>query len=197
MGERARSFGVRVVLGVVVLAGATACGGSTPAQAPASTAATTTTAAATTEASATTEAAAARPLARVFPDVDASTCVPSGSDVRTGTGAVPTEAYTCDYSATAAGSTVIFAEWPDQAAAQAWYQDTVNLGPRIEDFQTWSVSDGEQGPRYTATNANNVTISTGVYQSLPYTWEIRAGSLDDVNTIGQQLQLQPSSAIGS
>lgn len=198
MGERMRSIGVRAVVGALVLVSATACGGTTtPAQAPPVTAPTTGVTATSAAAPTTSAAAESRALARVFPDVDAATCAPSGSDVRTGTGAIPTEAYTCDYSATAADSTVIFAEWPDQAAAQAWYQDTVNLGPRIEDFTTWSVSGGEQGPLYTATNANNVTISTGIYTSLPYTWEIRAGSLDDVNTVGQQLQLQSSSAIGS
>ncbi|GAA2539877.1 hypothetical protein [Pseudonocardia hydrocarbonoxydans] len=197
MGERMRSNGVLVAVGAFVLVGATACGGTTPAQAPPA-AAPATTAAATTSAAAPTTSAAARSraLASVFPDVDDATCAPSGVDVGTSTGVVPTEGYTCDYSATVPGATVFFAQWPDQAAAQAWYQDTADLGPRVEDNDAWTVDGVRQGPLYTAANNAGVTISTGVYENLPYTWEIRTGTLDESNTIFGQLRLRASTAIG-
>ncbi|MFB9387491.1 hypothetical protein ACFFTK_30485, partial [Pseudonocardia petroleophila] len=137
-----------------------------------------------------------RALARVFPDVDDATCAPAGSDVRTGSGAVPTEAYTCDFSAAAPNATVIFAEWPDQAAAQSWYQDTADLGPRVEDNDQWQVGGVTQGALYTAANSNGVTISTGVYENLPYTWEIRTSTLDESNTVFGLIRLQQSTAIG-
>ncbi|MBW0116644.1 hypothetical protein [Pseudonocardia abyssalis] len=197
MGERTRSIGVRAMVGAFVLAGATGCGGTTPAQAPPAAAPTTTaSAAATTEAAATGAPAAGRALAQVFPNVDDATCVPSGGDVRTGTGAVPTEAYTCDYSSVAPNATVIFAQWPDQTAAQAWYQDTVDLGARVENFDKWQVGGVDEGPLYTARNANDVVISTGVYENLPYTWEIRTATLDESNTIFNQLQLKGAAGIG-
>lgn len=194
MGERMRSIGVRAAVGAFVLMGAAACGGTTAAQAPPA-AAPATTAAATTTAPATSAAAQSRALAGVFPDVDSDTCAPSGGDVRTSTGAVPTEAYTCDYSATVPGATVIFAQWPDQAAAQAWYQDTADLGARVENNDAWTVDGVRQGPLYTAANGAGVTISTGVYETLPYTWEIRTGTLDESNTIFGRLQLTAATEI--
>lgn len=198
MGKRARSISVLMVAGTLALSCVGACAApaastATPA-APASAAP-----AATTEVAATTAptgaAAAPRALARIFPDVAGPTCAPASADVRTGTGAVPTEAYTCDYSGVAPGAQVIFAQWPDQAGAQAWYQDTADLGPRIEDFDHWQVSGVQQGPLYTAQNSNSVVISTGVYQDLPYTWEIRTSSLDESNTVFNQLGLQQSTAL--
>jgi serine/threonine-protein kinase len=193
MGERARSVGV-VVAGTLVLACVGACGGpaaptATAPTAPASAAPATTTAAATTAPT------GARPLARVFPDVADPTCVPADSSVRTGTGVVPTEAYTCDYASVAAGAEVIFAQWPDQAGAQAWYDDTAALGPRVEEFDNWQVAGVNQGPLYTAQNTNKVVISTGVYQDLPYTWEIRTSTLEESNAVFNQLSLLQSTAI--
>lgn len=197
---RVRSWGLLVAAGGLVLTSACSGGGG---QATASTAPTTAPAAATSVAApaATSAATAAtttsRALSRVFPDVDGPTCAASGPEVRTSTGAVPAEAYTCDYSNVAPGAQVIFAEWADTAGAQAWYQDTATLGPRVEDFDNWQVRDVTQGPLYTAENSNGVVISTGVYESLPYTWEIRTSTLDESNAIFTQLGLQQSAQISS
>ncbi len=69
-------------------------------------------------------------------------------------------------------------------------------GPRIEDFDNWQVAGVNQGPLYTAQNSNDVVISTGAYQDLPYTWEIRTSTLDESNTVLNQLQLQDAGSIG-
>jgi hypothetical protein len=196
MGKHVRSVGVLAAAGTLLVcvgacAGPAASTATTPSATASAAPATTTAAAATT-----TPAAAARPLAEVFPDVADPTCAPADSSVRTGTGAVPSEAYTCDYSAVAAGATVIFAQWPDQAGAQAWYQDTENLGERVETNDQWQVGGVTQGALYTAQNANQVVISTGVYENLPYTWEIRTATLDESNTIFGQIQLRPATEIG-
>ncbi|MHA6780391.1 hypothetical protein ACVGOW_05235 [Pseudonocardia saturnea] len=194
MGKHVRSIGVLAVAGTLLL-GVGAC--AAPAASTGTTPGTTASAAPapTTTAVTTTPAAAARPLAQVFPNVDDATCTADSSQ-RTGTGAVPVEAYTCGYSAVAAGAEVIFAQWPDQAGAQAWYQDTVDIGPRIEENVRWTVGGVEQGDLYTAQNPNNVVISTGVYDDLPYTWEIRTSTLDESNTIFGQLRFTPATEIG-
>lgn len=197
MSRHVRSIGVLAVAGALLL-GIGACGGpaASPATTPGATAGATPAGTTTQAAPTTTPAAAARPLAAVFPDVDDPTCAPADSSVRTGTGAVPTEAYTCDYSAVAPGATVIFAQWSDQAAAQAWYQDTVDLGARVETNDRWQVGGVTQGALYTAQNDNQIVISTGVYENLPYTWEIRTGTLDESNTVFGEIRLLASTAIG-
>lgn len=211
MGHRSTVRACGFVAAAGALALLTACGGGgTPAAAAPTSAAPTASAAptsgaaevtemgseATTEAAPVAPAGPARPLAAVFPDVDRTECQPAGAEVRTGTGAAPVEGYVCDYGSTAPGAQVIFAQWADAAAARSWYQDTANLGPRIEQYTTWSVEGQEQGDLWTATNANDVVISTGVYSAGPYTWEIRAASLDEVNQIGAVLRLLRSSAFG-
>lgn len=188
-------FGIRIATGALVLVSAAACGGGTvPAQAPPAAAPTSASSAptTTTTAAATRAPASAGALASVFPDAADSTCAVSDETVRTSTGVLPTEAYTCDYSAVAPSAEVVFAQWPDQEAAQAWYQETADLGPRVEEFDQWQVGGVNQGPLYTVQNSNAVVISTGVYEDLPYTWEIRTSTLDESNTIFNQLQLKPS-----
>ncbi|MBW0091766.1 hypothetical protein I4I73_19885 [Pseudonocardia sp. KRD-184] len=186
--------GVRIAAGALVLGSAAACGGTVPAQAPPVAAPTSSLSAPTTTA-ATSAPAAAGELASVFPDTADSTCAPSDETVRTRTGVLPTEASTCDYSAVAAGAQVVFAQWPDQEAAQAWYQETADLGPRVETNDQWQVGGVTQGPLYTAQNSNGVVISTGVYEDLPYTWEIRTGTLDESNAVFGQIRLQQSADI--
>lgn len=187
--------GVRIVAGALVLVGAAACGGGTvPAQAPPVAPPTSALSAPTTTA-ATSAPAASGALASVFPDTADSTCSPSDETVRTSTGVLPTEASTCDYSAVAAGAQVVFAQWPDQEAAQAWYDETEALGPRVETNDQWQVGGVTQGPLYTAQNSNGVVISTGVYEDLPYTWEIRTGTLDESNAVFGRIQLQQAADI--
>ncbi|WP_205347068.1 hypothetical protein [Pseudonocardia broussonetiae] len=188
--------GIRIAAGALVLVSAAACGGGTvPAQAPPAPAPTSALSAPTTTAAATSAPAAAGQLASVFPDAADSTCAASDQTVRTSTGVLPTEASTCDYSAVAPSAEVVFAQWPDQEAAQAWYQETADLGPRVEEFDQWQVGGVNQGPLYTVQNSNGVVISTGVYEGAPYTWEIRTGTLDESNTIFNQLQLKPSTEL--
>lgn len=125
-----------------------------------------------------------RPLARVFPDATDPACLPADDTVRTSTGAVPTEAYVCDYSAVAPSARLVLAEWPDAAAAQAWFQDTVDLGPRIEEFDQWELGGVEQGPLHTAQQSDDGPVfSTGIYEGLPYGWEIQTATLDESNAV--------------
>ncbi|GAA4903778.1 serine/threonine-protein kinase [Actinomycetospora succinea] len=136
-------------------------------------------------------------MAQVFPDVTASTCRPTTSQDRltTSTGVNPTEAYVCDFSSAAPGARVIFARWPDAAGAQAWYQDTANLGPRIENFDVWRAGGVEQGPLYTAERDGTV-YSTGIYSGLNYSWEIRTSTLDQSNAVFQRVQFRAKSTFG-
>lgn len=206
MQDRVRRLGV-LVAGAFVVVVASACSSGTVS--PSATAPTTTSAAAatTTEAEPTTEAAptttaaaASRPLARVFPDVDAPTCVPSAEAggsvaVRTSGGATPVEAYTCDYSATVPGARVVFTEWASEADARAWYQDTAALGPRIENNDAWTVAGNRQGDLYTAQQGGGgIVFSTGLYDGQPYGWEIQTATLDESNTVFGALTLQAASA---
>lgn len=200
-----RAFGLAAVAGGMVLLVACGGGGAPAAAAPTSGAAPTSAAAGTTEtgAAATTEAPVApsgpaRPLAAVFPDVDRAECQPATGPtaLTSSTGAQAVEGYDCDYGSTVPGARVNFAQWADTAAARTWYQDTVDLGPRVEQYRTWSVQGQEQGDLWTAVNSSGQVISTGIYSTAPYTWEIRAASLDEINRIGPALTLLPSNAIG-
>lgn len=200
-GSMPRALGLLVAAGGLVLVSACGGGGAVTASAAPSTppAATAAAAAPTPEAAAPTSAAAAdRPLARVFPDVATPICTPAESaqtQLRTSTGATPAEAYVCDLSSVVPGAQINFAEWPDQAGAQAWYQDTVSIGPRIEDNDMWQVGGVTQGPLWTA-QSGSVVVSTGVYENLPYTWEIRTTTLDESNAVFNQIRLQQSTQLG-
>lgn len=77
---------------------------------------------------------------------------------------------------------MIYARWPDAAAAQRWYQDTVDLGPRLENFDKWQVDGVAQGPLYTAQGGAFV-YSTGIYEGLAYGWEITTSTLDESNAV--------------
>lgn len=195
-------LGARIAAGALVLVSAAACGGTTPAQAPAATpsAAATTAAAATTEAAApTTETAAASPeLAATFPGATDPTCAPAGTgsaQLTTSTGITAVDAVVCDYSSVAPGAKVIFAHWPDAAAAQRWYQDTADLGPRIEQFDNWQVGGVAQGPLYTAQGGAFV-YSTGLYEGLPYGWEIQTSTLDESNAVFAAVRFTSSTQLG-
>lgn len=143
-------------------------------------------------------AAPARPLAGVFPSVVGATCRPTSAQdqLTTTTGADPTEAYLCDYASVAPGAIVIFARWADTTAARSFYDDTVRLGPRIEEFTAWQTGGVDQGPLYTAQSGSTV-ISTALYEGLPYSWEIRTATLDQSNQVFGQLQFVPRSQIPS
>ncbi|MEJ2887827.1 serine/threonine-protein kinase [Actinomycetospora aeridis] len=136
-------------------------------------------------------------MAQVFPDVTGSTCRPSTSNdqLTTSTGVNPTEAYICDFSSAAPGARVIFARWPDASGAQSWYQDTANLGPRIENFDVWRAGGVEQGPLYTA-ERNGTVYSTGIYSGLNYSWEIRTTTLDQSNAVFQRVQFRAKTTFG-
>jgi hypothetical protein len=198
--RRVASWGLLVAAGGLVLG---ACGGGGQVRASAAPAppppAASSAAAPTTAAPTTTSAAAERPLAAVFPGVADPACAPADASVRTSGGAVPTEAYVCDYSSVAAGARLVLAEWPDVAAAQAWLQDTEALGPRIEEFDLWQVGGVEQGPLYTAQQPGGGTVfSTGIYEGLPYGWEIQTATLDESNAVfaDASQDFQPSSQLG-
>jgi hypothetical protein len=148
--------------------------------------------------SATTPAAAAsQDLARVFPSSTEPTCRPAGSQdqLTTSNGSAPVDATVCDYSRVAPGALVIFARWPDVPAAQSYYNDTANLGPRIENFDVWQSNGVQQGPLYTAQTGGRV-ISTGLYTGLAYSWEIRTATLDQSNAVFGQVRFRPRSELG-
>ncbi|MHC1563672.1 serine/threonine-protein kinase [Actinomycetospora sp. C-140] len=136
-------------------------------------------------------------LSQVFPDVATSNCRPSTSadQLTTSTGVNPTEAYVCDFSSAAPGARVIFARWPDSSGAQSWYNDTAALGPRIENFDVWQSGGVEQGPLYTA-QSNGTVYSTGIYNGLPYSWEIRTTTLDQSNTVFERVQFRARTSFG-
>jgi serine/threonine-protein kinase len=148
--------------------------------------------------SATTPATAASPdLARVFPSATEPTCRAAGSQdqLTTSNGSAPLDATVCDYSRVAPGALVIFARWSDTAAAQSFYNDTANLGPRIENFDVWQSNGVQQGPLYTAQSEGRV-ISTGLYTGLPYSWEIRTATLEQSNAVFGQVRFRPRSELG-
>ena len=148
--------------------------------------------------SATTPAAtASQDLARVFPSSAEPTCRPAGSQdqLTTSTGSAPVEATVCDYSRVAPAALVIFARWSDVPAAQSYYNDTANLGPRIENFDVWQSNGVQQGPLYTAQSEGRV-ISTGLYSGLPYSWEIRTATLEESNAVFGQVRFRPRSELG-
>jgi len=185
MGRRVRTVGVWVAAGTVVL-GVAACAGpvavtaAPPASPVAVAPATSAVAAPSTEA-----AAAPTELADAFPAAADPTCAPAGSgsaQLTTSTGVTAVDAVVCDHSSVAAGARIIYAQWPDAAAAQRWYQDTADLGPRIEQFDNWQVGGVVQGPLHTAQGGAFV-YSTGIYQGLPYGWEIQTTTLDESNAV--------------
>lgn len=198
---RGTRLGARIVVGALVLVGAAACGGTTAAQAPtaAPSAAATTTAAATTQAAApATETAASPELAATFPAATEPTCAPAGTgsaQLTTSTGITAVDAVVCDYSSIAPGAKMIYAHWPDAAAAQRWYQDTADLGPRLEAFDKWQVGGVEQGPLYTAQGGAFV-YSTGLYEGLPYGWEIQTSTLDESNAVFASVPFTSSAQLG-
>ncbi|MEJ2862513.1 serine/threonine-protein kinase [Actinomycetospora flava] len=136
-------------------------------------------------------------MAQVFPDVTASTCRPTTAQDRltTTTGANPTEAYICDFSTVAPGARVIFARWPDAAGARSFYDDTSRLGPRIENFDVWRANQVQQGPLYTAQSGGTV-YSTGIYEGLNYSWEIRTSTLEQSNAVFGAVQFRARSTFG-
>ena len=88
-----------------------------------------------------------------------------------------------------------FARWSDAAGARAWYDDTAALGPRIENFDVWQAGGVEQGPLYTAQSSTGV-ISTGIYEGLNYSWEIRTSNLEQSNQVFQALRFRAKSTFG-
>ena len=136
-------------------------------------------------------------MSQVFPDVTSASCqlLPAGEPLRAQSGATATEAYSCDYSSVVPGARVIFARWSDAAGARAWYQDTVNLGPRVENFDIWQAGGVEQGPLYT-TQAAGTVYSTGIYDGLNYSWEIRTQNLQQSNQVFEALNFRAKSTFG-
>jgi serine/threonine-protein kinase len=183
-----------LVVGVVVLVNQSS-GGSTPTATP-GVPGTTTGGATTTTTSTSASVPPGQPaLSQVFPDVAGSTCQAASPPARTQSGVSATESYVCDFSSAAPGARVIFARWPDAAGARAWYQDTVNLGPRIENFDVWQSGGVQQGPLYTAQSGGTV-YSTGIYEGLNYSWEIRTSSLDQSNTVFERVQFRARTTFG-
>ncbi|HWN28389.1 MAG TPA: protein kinase [Actinomycetospora sp.] len=137
-------------------------------------------------------------MAQVFPDSSSSNCQQvdvAANPLRTQGGALATEVYYCDYASIAPGARVIFARWADAAGARSWLQDTQNLGPRIEEFDVWRAGQVEQGPLYTA-QSNGTVYSTGIYEDLPFSWEIRTSTLDQSNQVFDQLRFTPRASFG-
>ena len=137
-------------------------------------------------------------LSQVFPDVTSSNCQlmdPATAPLRAQSGATSIESYSCDYSSVVPGATVYFARWSDAAGARAWYDDTAALGPRIENFDVWQAGGVEQGPLYTAQSSTGV-ISTGIYEGLNYSWEIRTSNLEQSNQVFQALRFRAKSTFG-
>jgi serine/threonine-protein kinase len=137
-------------------------------------------------------------MAQVFPDSSSANCQQvdvAANPLRTQGGALATEVYYCDYASIAPGARVIFARWADAAGARSWLQDTQNLGPRIEEFDVWRAGQVEQGPLYTA-QSNGTVYSTGIYEDLPFSWEIRTSTLDQSNQVFEQLRFTPRASFG-
>jgi serine/threonine-protein kinase len=137
-------------------------------------------------------------LAQVFPDVTSSNCQQvdtAANPLRSQSGAVATEVYYCDYGSVAPGARVIFARWADAQGARAWYDDTARLGPRIENFDVWQAGGVQQGPLYTA-QSNGTVYSTGIYDGLNYSWEIRTSNLDQSNQVFDRLQFRARTTFG-
>ncbi|MDD7969320.1 serine/threonine-protein kinase [Actinomycetospora lemnae] len=137
-------------------------------------------------------------VTEVFPDAAGADCRPSGPQDRltTSTGVDPAEAVICRYPGVAPDARVIFARWPDTAGAQAFYRDTETLGPRVDQYQTWSLPGGaSQGPLYTAERDGTI-YSTGLYDGLPYSWEIRTATMDQSWAVWNQLHFRPRAEIG-
>jgi serine/threonine-protein kinase len=137
-------------------------------------------------------------MAQVFPDSASSNCQQvdvAANPLRTQGGALATEVYYCDFASIVPGARVIFARWADAAGARSWYQDTANLGPRIEDFDIWRAGGVQQGPLYTA-ESNGTVYSTGLYEDLPFSWEIRTANLDQSNQVFDQLRFSPRTSFG-
>ena len=138
----------------------------------------------------------ARPRQGSSPARRTATAKPGSQDqLTTSNGSAPVEATVCDYSRVAPGALVIFARWPDVPAAQSYYNDTANLGPRIENFDVWQSNGVQQGPLYTAQSEGRV-ISTGLYTGLPYSWEIRTATLEESNAVFGQVRFRPRSELG-
>ena len=196
--------GVAVVLLLVVVGAVVLLQGSSTPSTPVATPSTGTPGASTAPSSApppSTSAAvpAGQPaMSQVFPDSASSNCQPvdlAANPLRTQGGALATEVYYCDYSSIAPNARVIFARWPDAAGARSWYEDTENLGPRIEQFDVWQANGVQQGPLYTA-QSNGTVYSTGIYEGLPFSWEIRTATLDESNRVFDRLRFSPRTSFG-
>lgn len=112
----------------------------------------------------------------------------------TSTGAVPVEAFVCDFSGTAPGATVTFLRWGSIGDAFSFYQDAAGLGPRIEAFDKWTFNGVSQGPLWT-NESDGRTLSTGAYDQAPYTWQISTTTLDESNLVFGKVTLKPASAL--
>jgi hypothetical protein len=137
-------------------------------------------------------------MAQVFPDSSSSDCQQvdvAANPLRTQGGALASEVYFCDYASIAPGAQVIFARWADAAGARSWLQDTENLGPRVEEFDVWRAGQVEQGPLYTA-ESNGTVYSTGIYEDLPFSWEIRTTTLEQSNQVFERLRFSPRASFG-
>ena len=59
----------------------------------------------------------------------------------------------------------------------------------------WQAGGVEQGPLYTAQSSTGV-ISTGIYEGLNYSWEIRTSNLEQSNQVFQALRFRAKSTFG-
>ncbi|GAA4901972.1 serine/threonine-protein kinase [Actinomycetospora succinea] len=136
-------------------------------------------------------------LAAVFPGAGGTSCGPAGGldEFTTRSGAVPVEAIVCEYPDVAPDALVLYARWPDAAAATAWYRDTAELGPRVDPGAAWVVDDVVQGPLYTA-ESDGTVYTTGLYEGMAWTWEIRTGSTGDARRVREQLVFRPRAELG-
>ncbi|MEJ2862105.1 serine/threonine-protein kinase [Actinomycetospora flava] len=141
--------------------------------------------------------AAAMTLTQVFPGATGSSCRASTPDdqLTTSTGANPAEAIICAYPDVAPDARVIYARWPDAGGARAWYGDTERLGPRLDQYATWDAGGVVQGPLYTAQRDGTI-CSTGIYEGMAYSWEIRTATMDQSWAVWQQLRFRPRTEIG-
>lgn len=119
---------------------------------------------------------------------------PASSQPATSTGAVPVEAFVCDFAGTAPGATVTFLQWGSVDDAFSYYQDAAGLGPRIENYDQWQVSGVKQGPLWTNAPGGR-TLSTGAYDAVPYTWQISTATLDDSNAVFGKVTFKSASAL--
>jgi hypothetical protein len=136
-------------------------------------------------------------VAQVFPSATGQNCRASTAQDQLGTttGVNPAEAVICSYPGVAPDARVVYSRWPDAAAARQWYQDTVALGPAMDQYRSWQSGGADQGPLWTVERDGTV-YSTGIYEGMVYSWEIRTATLDQCNAVWNQLQFRPRTEIG-